>query len=103
MGELVLVDFCFCCHIEPEEQYRDVVGTLTLMAPEVFTHYYSTKVDLWSAGVVLYLLLAGKPPWPQNPKNLDEEGKTRCERAVAAALRTNEILAAPAAVVDVLK
>mmetsp|Transcript_143701 Transcript_143701/g.264953 ORF Transcript_143701/g.264953 Transcript_143701/m.264953 type:complete len:603 (-) Transcript_143701:85-1893(-) len=103
-AELVLVDFGFCCNINPEKEYKEVVGTLPCMAPEVFSHCYAAKSDMWSAGVLLYMLLAGKPPWSQNPKN---DGSSmiqakQCERAVAVALRSPEIADAPEAAVTLL-
>lgn len=40
------------------------------MAPELFDEHYDEKCDIWSAGVVLYILLCGSPPF--NSDN-DEE------------------------------
>jgi calcium/calmodulin-dependent protein kinase I len=34
------------------------------MAPEVFLQNYNAKIDIWSMGVVLYIMLSGKVPFP---------------------------------------
>lgn len=59
--DLVLYDFGHSCRVDTE--IKAIVGTALYMAPEVFTSAYSEKVDLWSAGVVLYLLLTADFPW----------------------------------------
>ncbi|CAJ1370391.1 unnamed protein product [Effrenium voratum] len=64
-SELVLVDFGLCCPASEMEK-RTIVGTLLYVAPEVFSRRYDAKADLWSLGVVLYILLTGRPPWKQN-------------------------------------
>lgn len=39
-------------------------GSPYYMAPEVFLQNYNSKIDIWSMGVVLYIMLSGKVPFP---------------------------------------
>ena len=38
-------------------------GSPYYIAPEVFLQRYNFKIDIWSMGVVLYIMLSGKPPF----------------------------------------
>lgn len=45
------------------EKIKDIMGTLIYMAPEVFKRNYDTKADIWSVGVIAFILLTGEPPF----------------------------------------
>jgi len=41
----------------------DKVGTIYYIAPEVLTGNISSKCDIWSLGIILYIMLCGYPPF----------------------------------------
>jgi calcium-dependent protein kinase len=42
---------------------RETVGTSYYIAPEVIQSDYDEKCDMWSIGVILHILLSGRPPF----------------------------------------
>ena len=48
---------------------NEVVGALYYIAPEIFEKEYDEKVDLWSIGVIMYMMLTGEPPFTGASEN----------------------------------
>jgi calcium-dependent protein kinase len=42
---------------------RKLVGTCYYMAPEVLAYSYDERCDIWSLGVILYMMVTGTPPF----------------------------------------
>lgn len=59
-----LTDFGFASYFKEKEKLREVLGSPLYMAPELVSDQeYDSKVDVWSAGVVAFTMLCGKPPF----------------------------------------
>ncbi len=63
--KIKLTDFGFACFFLPGEGRKDILGSPLYMAPEIVANKspYDCKVDIWSVGVITYILLSGRSPF----------------------------------------
>ena len=58
-----IIDFGYALLSPPEKIVNEKVGTIYYVAPEVLMGNYTAKCDMWSLGVIMYVLLSGKAPF----------------------------------------
>ena len=71
-AEIKLIDFGLAQRYGKNERFTDKVGTVYTMSPQVIKGDYDKQTDMWSIGVVTYMLLVGEASF---------QGDTRKETA----------------------
>jgi calcium-dependent protein kinase len=60
---LKATDFGMSVFYSPQQCFDQLVGSPYYIAPEVLKRAYGAEADMWSIGVILYILLSGMPPF----------------------------------------
>ena len=61
--QIKIIDFGTSLVFDPNRNLDEKLGTPYYIAPEVLNKNYNNKCDIWSAGVITYILLSGSPPF----------------------------------------
>ncbi len=68
--KIKIIDFGTAKIFEKNKVERKIIGSSYYIAPEVLSKSYNEKCDLWSCGVIMYILLSSSPPF--NGRNDNE-------------------------------
>lgn len=72
-AEIKVIDFGISAILGPGETTTDTYGTIAYVAPEVLMGKpYDKVVDLWSIGVIAYMLLCGQLPFDSPSSSSNE-------------------------------
>jgi calcium-dependent protein kinase len=68
-AEIKLIDFGLSRKYNSNEKMHTKIGTPYYVSPEVLNGVYDEKCDIWSVGVLTFLMLSGSPPFMSSTKN----------------------------------
>ncbi|CAI9593154.1 unnamed protein product, partial [Staurois parvus] len=64
LGDIQIVDFGLSRVVNNNEELREIMGTPEYVAPEILSYEpISTATDMWSIGVLAYVMLTGTSPF----------------------------------------
>ena len=66
LDAIKIIDFGFSKHFEAGEIQVTKCGTMSYTAPDVMSGSYNERCDIWSCGVIAYVLVSGVMPSNEN-------------------------------------
>eukprot|EP00977_Amphora_coffeiformis_P012882 scaffold3271_cov181-Amphora_coffeaeformis.AAC.9 len=70
-ADIKVADFGFACRVHTPQSLTTRCGTPTYVAPEILKNIpYDQSGDMWSVGVIIYVLLVGYPPFADNNQSV---------------------------------
>ncbi|KAI6671489.1 hypothetical protein NL676_006374 [Syzygium grande] len=73
-SSLKATDFGLSDFIKPGKKFQDIVGSAYYVAPEVLKRKSGPESDVWSIGVITYILLCGRRPfWDKTEDGIFKE------------------------------
>ncbi|XP_036408929.1 serine/threonine kinase 17a like [Megalops cyprinoides] len=64
LGDIRIVDFGLSRRMDNVKEVREILGTPEYVAPEILNYEpISTATDMWSIGVLIYVMLTGESPF----------------------------------------
>lgn len=78
-AEIKLIDFGLSKKYASDKELTEGVGTIYTMAPEVLKGGYTAKADLWSVGVIAYMLMSSQMPFYGRKRRHIVEQIMRCQ------------------------
>ncbi|CAM9557004.1 unnamed protein product [Lampetra planeri] len=64
LGDIRIVDFGLSRRVSSADELREIMGTPEYVAPEILSYEpISTAADMWSIGVLAYVMLTGESPF----------------------------------------
>lgn len=70
-----IIDFGTAKIFNKNKSENKVIGSAYYIAPEVLAGKYNEKCDIWSCGVIMYILLTGRPPFGGDDDEIIEKIK----------------------------
>ena len=61
--QIKIIDFGTSLVYDENKKLDEKLGTPYYIAPEVLAKNYGAKCDIWSCGVIVYIVLSGVPPF----------------------------------------